>query len=96
MEDLQSQRRRCAHCAELFSPTVRAGRNTGRAKAGRKRTYHLDQRFCSARCQSASAKRRARRLFRSAIGADGALPGTIPLSPQDTASGSPQDRGSES
>ena len=53
--------RKCSreNCGNRFTLTIRAGRNSDKAMAGRKRTYHQGQRYCSATCRKLASKRRA-------------------------------------
>jgi hypothetical protein len=53
--------RECAHCGERFSLVQRSGRDSYRARANRERSYHQEQRYCSATCRKLASKaRRAR------------------------------------
>jgi hypothetical protein len=64
--------RKCARCNESYALSVRAGRNTERAKAGRKRTYHRGRLYCSDNCR--------KRDHEARTGALKARPATTPLS----------------
>jgi hypothetical protein len=50
--------RKCAHCGERFSLVQRSGRDSYRARASRERSYHEEQRYCSANCRKAASKAR--------------------------------------
>ena len=56
----ESTTRICARpgCGERFSLVLRAGRDSGRAKAGRKRSLHKGRRYCSDTCRKLAAKAR--------------------------------------
>jgi DTW domain-containing protein YfiP len=43
----------CRQCGSKFTPAFRAGRNTGRGRAGRARVL-ADAQFCTARCKQAN------------------------------------------
>jgi hypothetical protein len=57
----ESTTRICARlgCGERFSLVLRAGRDSGRAKAGRKRSLHKGRRYCSDTCRKLASKARA-------------------------------------
>jgi hypothetical protein len=54
--------RQCCHCGERFSLVQRSGRNSRRARANRERSYHQEQRYCSATCRKLASKARRARL----------------------------------
>jgi hypothetical protein len=60
-----TQKRVCGRlgCGARFSPTRRAGRNSGRALAGRKHRYHEGRIYCSDACRKLASKARRSRLF---------------------------------
>jgi hypothetical protein len=54
--------RKCARCNERYSLSYRAGRNTCRARPGRKRVYHQGRRYCSDTCRKLASKDRVQAL----------------------------------
>ena len=82
--------RQCSRvgCDKRFSLVLRAGRNSGRAMAGRKRTYQDTRRYCSDACRKLASKdRRApfNRPFARATTPVKAPEGRYPLSTVATA-----------
>jgi len=55
-----SATRICARpgCGERFSLVLRGGRNSCKAQAGRKPSYHKGRRYCSDTCRKLASKRR--------------------------------------
>ena len=49
-------------CGKRFSLVHRAGRNSGRARAGRKRRFHDGRLYCSDYCRKLASKVRRSRL----------------------------------
>jgi hypothetical protein len=49
----------CRHCGNEFTPSLRAGRNTYRGRAGRERSLTAAQ-FCSAKCRQANHRWRSK------------------------------------
>jgi len=84
-----TETRKCSRidCNERFSLVVRGGRNSEKAMAGRKRTYHKGRRYCSDTCRKLASKTRLAPLQPSsgtepieAQKAPKALQATTPLS----------------
>jgi hypothetical protein len=63
----------CARCGERFSLVQRSGRDSYRARANRERSYHQEQRYCSATCRKLASKAR-RAPFKTP--AKGPVPGS--------------------
>jgi hypothetical protein len=55
--------RKCAHCNERYPLVFRAGRNSGRARAGRKRRFHEGRLYCSDTCRKLAHKLRHARMI---------------------------------
>jgi hypothetical protein len=72
-----------------FALTIRAGRNSDKAMAGRKRTYHQGQRYCSASCRKLASKARRAPLQASPQKRPITLLATTPLSSVISVSTSP-------
>ena len=72
-----------------FAVTIRAGRNSDKAMAGRKRTYHQGQRYCSATCRKLASKARRAPLQALPQKRPKTLPATTPSSSVTSASISP-------
>jgi hypothetical protein len=49
-------------CGERFAPVHRAGRNSGRARAGRKHRFHEGRIYCSGYCRRLASRVRRSRL----------------------------------
>jgi hypothetical protein len=60
-EYFMTTKRECAHCGERFSLVQRSGRDSYRARAGRERSFHQEQRYCSATCRKLASKARQAR-----------------------------------
>jgi hypothetical protein len=58
MENRLTETRTCsrAGCSERYALTVRGGRNSGKAQAGRKLSYHRGRRYCSDTCRKLASK----------------------------------------
>ena len=56
----ESDSRKCSRigCNERFALVLRGGRNSDKAMAGRQRTYHKGQRYCSDTCRKLASKAR--------------------------------------
>jgi hypothetical protein len=50
--------RKCSHCDKRFALVQRAGRDSHRARAGRERSFHEEQRYCGATCRKLASKAR--------------------------------------
>jgi hypothetical protein len=83
--------RKCSreNCGNRFTLTIRAGRNSDKAMAGRKRTYHQGQRYCSATCRKLASKARRAPLQASPQKRPKTLSATTPSSSVTSASISP-------
>ena len=87
--------RKCSRvgCNERYPLVLRAGLNSGKARAGRKQTYHQGRRYCSATCRKLASMARTGALQSSPerlqsspkTGAKG-HPATSPLSVTSVAS----------
>jgi hypothetical protein len=78
--------RKCARCNESFYLVLRGGRNSGKAKAGRRHTHHKGRRYCSDTCRKLASKGRRKSHQSSPERAAKPLPATTPLSTVTTAS----------
>ena len=83
--------RKCGRdsCGTRFALTIRAGRNSDKAMAGRKRSYHQGQRYCSATCRKLASKARRAPLQASPQKRPKTLLATTPLSSVTSVSTSP-------
>ena len=56
--------RKCSRvgCNERYPLVLRGGRNSDRARVGRKQTYHEGRRYCSATCRKLASRTRTRAL----------------------------------
>jgi hypothetical protein len=61
----------CCHCNKEFTPSFRAGRNTGRARTYRDfaKRSQVAARFCSLACRQAAYYQRRKERFSTAEGA---------------------------
>jgi hypothetical protein len=57
----KSSTRECSRpgCNERYPLVLRGGRNSGKARAGRKQAYHQGRRYCSPTCRKLASKARA-------------------------------------
>jgi hypothetical protein len=69
IHDMTATMRKCSRdgCGERFSLAFRGGRNSDKAMAGRKRTYHDARRYCSDTCRKLASKARRAPINRPVI-----------------------------